>query len=110
MGKRWLNWAWLLVLVTGCPSVSADDRGDAPRTQAAPHPEVASPLLEPATIGTTELHQKRQSVQDWLIVDVRSREAFDMEHLPGAISVPYSQIDQRLKDLPRDRQIVLYCA
>ena len=44
-----------------------------------------------------------------LLVDVRDQDEFDTGHIPGAINLPLNDIRQRLAELPRDREIWLYC-
>jgi rhodanese-related sulfurtransferase len=44
-----------------------------------------------------------------LVLDVRPREEYEAGHLLGAISVPLSELQRRLKKLPRKREIVAYC-
>ncbi|MGQ0750217.1 MAG: ArsR/SmtB family transcription factor [Betaproteobacteria bacterium] len=43
------------------------------------------------------------------VVDVRPREEYEAGHLRGAINVPLSDLEQRLNDLPREREVVAYC-
>ena len=43
------------------------------------------------------------------VVDVRPKEEYAAGHLPGAINVPLSEIDERARDMPQDREIVAYC-
>lgn len=43
------------------------------------------------------------------VLDVRPEDEFALGHLPGAISVPLSELDKRLADLDPDREIVAYC-
>ena len=43
------------------------------------------------------------------ILDVRPEEEFALGHLPGAINVPISQLQRRLSELPKRREIVAYC-
>jgi rhodanese-related sulfurtransferase len=43
------------------------------------------------------------------LLDVRPPEEFDACHIPGAVSVPLSEIEERLAELPQDREIVAYC-
>jgi rhodanese-related sulfurtransferase len=44
-----------------------------------------------------------------IVLDVRPPEEYRAGHIPGAISVPLHQLNRRLSDLPRDREIVAYC-
>ncbi len=54
-----------------------------------------------------------ESLEDrgFVLVDVRSREAFDQGHLPGAVNIPYQGLTaKRLADYPQDTLFVTYCA
>ncbi|MSR41709.1 MAG: MBL fold metallo-hydrolase [Phycisphaerales bacterium] len=42
-------------------------------------------------------------------LDARLCGEYEAGHLPGAIFAPFTQLPQRLADLPRDRQIICYC-
>ena len=44
-----------------------------------------------------------------MIIDVRSKEAYDAGHIEGAISFPEADVDTRVGELPKDRLIVAYC-
>jgi len=44
-----------------------------------------------------------------LLVDVRDADEFQAGHVPGAINLPLNQIRHRLGELPRDREVWLYC-
>ena len=43
------------------------------------------------------------------VIDVRPADEFALGHLPGAVSVPLSELESRLPDLATDREIVAYC-
>lgn len=43
------------------------------------------------------------------VVDVRPKEEYDAGHLRGAINVPLAEMEQRLDNLPREREVVAYC-
>ena len=43
------------------------------------------------------------------VLDVRPVEEYRAGHIPGALSVPVAELKARLKELPRDREIVAYC-
>ncbi len=43
------------------------------------------------------------------VLDVRPRDEFTVGHLPGAVNIPLSELEQRLDDLDPDHEIVAYC-
>jgi rhodanese-related sulfurtransferase/DNA-binding transcriptional ArsR family regulator len=43
------------------------------------------------------------------VLDVRPVEEYRAGHIPGALSIPISELKTRLQELPRDREIVAYC-
>lgn len=43
------------------------------------------------------------------VVDVRPPEEYAAGHLPGAVNVPLSQMEEHVARLPRDREVVAYC-
>ena len=44
-----------------------------------------------------------------VVIDVRPRPEYDTAHLPCARSMPVAEIERRLSELPRDKEIVAYC-
>jgi len=44
-----------------------------------------------------------------VLLDVRPLEEYRAGHIPGARSMPMAELEQRLTELPGDRQIVAYC-
>jgi rhodanese-related sulfurtransferase/DNA-binding HxlR family transcriptional regulator len=59
-------------------------------------------------IGREELRE-RLARGDVLLVDVRPAEEYAAGHIDGARSVPLDELEQRLAELPGDREIVAYC-
>lgn len=47
----------------------------------------------------------------YIILDVREQDEYDEGHIPGAILLPYGQIDEKAEDvLPdKDQLILVYC-
>jgi rhodanese-related sulfurtransferase len=43
------------------------------------------------------------------VLDVRPPEEYRAGHIPGAISIPVGELEARLKELPKNREIVAYC-
>jgi rhodanese-related sulfurtransferase/DNA-binding HxlR family transcriptional regulator len=60
------------------------------------------------TIGREELIA-RMRAGEVVLIDVRPREEFDAGHIDGARSVPLAELEQRLAELPNDREVVAYC-
>jgi rhodanese-related sulfurtransferase len=46
---------------------------------------------------------------DIQIVDARPETDYEFGHIPGAINVPYFDVEQHLDELPQDRWLVMYC-
>jgi rhodanese-related sulfurtransferase len=43
------------------------------------------------------------------VLDVRPPEEYRAGHIPGALSVPLSELKTRIGELPKDRDVVAYC-
>jgi rhodanese-related sulfurtransferase/predicted transcriptional regulator len=56
-----------------------------------------------------ELSKRLRRRDDLVVLDVRPTEEFAAGHVPGAVSIPVSELRRRLKELPRGREIVAYC-
>jgi membrane protein DedA with SNARE-associated domain/rhodanese-related sulfurtransferase len=68
-------------------------------------------MLRMAQITVDELYRLIDAGLNPVIVDVRSPTALALEprRIPGALHVPLHAVDHHVKDLPRDREIILYC-
>ena len=63
--------------------------------------------LEPIT--RDELRRRLRQRPPPIVLDVRPREEYARGHLPGAASLPLAELRRRLRDVPKDREIVAYC-
>lgn len=43
------------------------------------------------------------------VLDVRPESEFNLGHLPGALSIPFGELERRLSELPKEAQIIAYC-
>jgi membrane protein DedA with SNARE-associated domain/rhodanese-related sulfurtransferase len=68
-------------------------------------------MLRMARIGVSDLYELIEAGAAPVIIDVRSPTARALEprFIPGALQVSVPDIAQALKELPRDREIILYC-
>jgi membrane protein DedA with SNARE-associated domain/rhodanese-related sulfurtransferase len=68
--------------------------------------------LRIARITPEELKEKLDAGEDVLIVDLRHSLEFDAnpETIPGALHVDAAELEEAYEVIPRDREIVLFCA
>jgi membrane protein DedA with SNARE-associated domain/rhodanese-related sulfurtransferase len=68
-------------------------------------------MLRMARISVDELYRLMDAGETPLIVDVRSPIARTLEprHIPGALHLPLHGFEEHIRELPRDREIILYC-
>jgi sulfur-carrier protein adenylyltransferase/sulfurtransferase len=59
--------------------------------------------------GPRELAERLAQPDRPLLVDVRQLEEWQLCHLAGAIHVPMDQLAQRLDELDRECEVVVYC-
>jgi membrane protein DedA with SNARE-associated domain len=62
-----------------------------------------------ARISAEELQAKLSAGSDVTIVDVRSNLTRDVGLIPGALRIPTEDLPTRHEEIPRDREIVLFC-
>jgi rhodanese-related sulfurtransferase/biotin operon repressor len=43
------------------------------------------------------------------VIDVRPADEYEAGHLPGALSIPLPELQKRLRELPKRKEIVAYC-
>ena len=62
--------------------------------------------LEPVTQA-----ELRKLVRDGnvTVIDVRPADEYEAGHIPGAVSIPVSELKRRLRELPKRREIIAYC-
>ena len=52
---------------------------------------------------------RRVKAGEVTVLDVRPVEEFRAGHIPGARSIPVGELKARVKELPKDREVVAYC-
>jgi rhodanese-related sulfurtransferase len=68
-------------------------------------------LAEPQGLSAVdrEMLLERVEAGEVVVIDVRPAEEYQTGHIPGALGVPLQQLQSRLDELPRNRDIVAYC-
>jgi rhodanese-related sulfurtransferase len=77
-------------------------------------PEVATAHFTARLTFETDVsdvhHDLENRLPGWVLVDTRSREAWEQGHIPGAVHLPTAEITARAGDLiDRDALVVTYC-
>src|SRR5262249_23589546 len=74
--------------------------------------EISSAFMERRSslerIASDELVRRVRN-GDVTVLDVRPVEEYRAGHIPGARSVPLAELDARMRELPKSREIVAYC-
>jgi Spy/CpxP family protein refolding chaperone len=72
---------------------------------AAPEDELTKARRIPRDEAMSLVKQKKA-----VYIDVRSKDQFDDGHIPGAINIPLTDLQNRFKDLPPRKFLITYCA
>lgn len=69
------------------------------------------PAVETANIGADELMSRIEAETAPTILDVRTPEEFAAGHVPGAINIPYTELEERYSELQLEGsdELVVYC-
>lgn len=62
--------------------------------------------LEPVSRDELKARLRKGSV---IVLDVRPADEYAAGHVPGAVSIPVSELKRRLKEIPKGREIVACC-
>jgi 3-mercaptopyruvate sulfurtransferase SseA len=64
---------------------------------------------KPERIAISDLKKKLDSGDKYLLIDVREDwELKENGAIPGAIHIPVAELDQRMKDIPKDIELLFY--
>ena len=68
--------------------------------------------LRMAKITVAELRQKQYVGEDVVIIDLRPAAELDLDPslIPGAIHLAVEEVEHRHHEIPRDREVVVYCS
>lgn len=60
-------------------------------------------------IKNEELLKKLDSDEAFVLLDVREPAEYAFGHLPGACSIPYGELEERINELPKESPIYVIC-
>jgi hypothetical protein len=96
------------------PVPSADLKKVESPTPTQPSTEAPKPAAQPGEverITVDELKEKLAKHEPVTIIDSRSQGSYDATatKIKGAVRIPMDDVKARLKDIPRDKEIIVYC-
>jgi len=105
------------IAVVACAKPPADNTtvalANAAPTATPPPSAVPSQTPTPAEDApriTLEEAKKAYDEGKAFIIDARAEEAYKAEHIKGAVNIRSDNLDARLKEIPRDKTIIVYCS
>ena len=71
----------------------------------------AGETASPVAVMTQEqlVEHLARHPQHLFVLDVRSPQEYAEGHVPGAVNVPHDQLASRLAEVPKDKDVVVYC-
>lgn len=99
-------WRWLLLLMMLSGLIACTSRPES--SSSTPGTTVMASLKLGANVSVEEARAVYRD-PGVTIVDVREKEEYNAGHIPGALLIPLSELAQRVKDVPRDTEVILVC-
>lgn len=61
-------------------------------------------------ISALEVEKKRKRNEDFILLDVRTPKEYQQVRIPGSTLIPLGVLKQKLDELPREKEIITFCA
>jgi rhodanese-related sulfurtransferase len=65
---------------------------------------------QPKNISSTQAQALLARDKKIVLLDVRTPEEYREAHLKGALLIPLGEMEKRVREVPRDRPILVYCS
>jgi rhodanese-related sulfurtransferase len=88
--------------IASCSPAPASSARAGPQSHGGPHSDGLEPIL-----ARELLERAKKSLIT--VLDVRPPEEFAAGHLPGAVNIPVHELEKRLGELPKRKEVVAYC-
>jgi len=59
-------------------------------------------------INTDELKSLMENKKNLLIIDVRGKESYNTEKIPGSVNIPLDELERRVKEITIGKKVILY--
>jgi rhodanese-related sulfurtransferase len=68
-----------------------------------------APVKNLRNLTDRQLREKLRIPGNSTLIDVRETHEFSSGHIQGAVNIPLSRLKQRFKEIPTDKELILYC-
>ena len=104
--------AFVVVVACAKPAANASEVSNTVAAAATPTPNPPAAASTPDDAPRITLDEAKKAFDEGkaFIVDARAEDAYKQEHIKGAVNIRHDNLDARLKDLPRDKTIIVYCS
>jgi hypothetical protein len=110
--------AGMAIAAAGCAKSGASTQTSGPASANAKPAYSATPTFSPPqnaedNIPRVNVEEARRLIAEGkaVIIDVRGPDSYKVSHIKGALDFPTSKLEAGdLKDLPKDKRIIAYCA
>ena len=100
-----------LTISLACAKQAAEVAANTPTAAPAQSAPTASPTpVDDAPRITLEEPKKLYDAGKAYVVDARPADAYKQGHIKGAVNITSGLLDDHLKDLPKDKTIIVYCS
>lgn len=72
--------------------------------------KIEKPVVETLFIDELESYRAGRREKDYELIDVREPQEYEAGHIPGARLLPLSRFEERLHELPTQKELLFYCA
>ncbi|MBV9495304.1 MAG: rhodanese-like domain-containing protein, partial [Acidobacteria bacterium] len=102
------------LLLAGAASAQYKPRKTTPPPSTPQQMNATTPAAEPSLDKAKRIKRdeaiRLSDAGKAVFVDVRSEDTFKRGHIKGALSIPFSQLALRLRELPPNKMVITYCA
>lgn len=60
-------------------------------------------------LSSDDFKQRMKENNDYVLIDIRRPAEYSQGHIPNALNIPLSQLRSRVKAIPRDKDMLIYC-
>lgn len=99
-----------MFLLVSCQSSSSSSENVTPDTSSATEKSIPVKSSQVPRIKLQALKERLDAGENITVVDARSSFSYELEHIPGALSIPLAEIEARHDELSKEHKIVLYCS